>query len=231
MWNILHAALERARKADKIASDKAWRDVEFPKGVDAARIRYLTVDDARRLINACEGADFKALVRAALVTGARYSELAALQVQDFNLDAGTLHIRTSKSGKSRHVILTDEAIGLFTILTAGRAGSELILRKDGERWRKSNQDRLMRAAVARAKINPPIPFHGLRHSYASLAIMAGAEPMVIAQSLGHADLRMVTAHYGHLSPSYMRDVIRKSVPTFVEAEDDDGNVVPLRGAR
>ena len=38
--------------------------------------------------------------------------------------------------------------------------------------------------------------------------MAGAPLMVVAQVLGHADTRMVEKHYGHLAPSYVRDVVR-----------------------
>src|SRR3954454_21573420 len=37
---------------------------------------------------------------------------------------------------------------------------------------------------------------------------AGAPLTVVAQALGHADTRMVEKHYGHLAPSYVRDVIR-----------------------
>jgi integrase len=54
------------------------------KNVDTARLRYLTIAEAQRLINASEP-DFRQLVQAALQTGARYSELARLTVTDFNL--------------------------------------------------------------------------------------------------------------------------------------------------
>src|SRR6202171_5370599 len=88
--------------------------------------------------------EFRDLVRAALLTGCRFGELASVQVRDFNPDAGTLHIRTSKSGRGRHVVLHDEGIELFTDLSAGRRGVELMLRKaDGDRWGKSNQTRPM----------------------------------------------------------------------------------------
>jgi hypothetical protein len=40
--------------------------------------------------------------------GARYQELARLRVADFNSDAGTLHIRKTKTNKDRHIVLTDE---------------------------------------------------------------------------------------------------------------------------
>ena len=57
------------------------------------------------MINACR-ADFRAPVTAALLTGCRYGELAAMTVDDFNPDVGTLRVRSSKSGKSRHAVLT-----------------------------------------------------------------------------------------------------------------------------
>jgi hypothetical protein len=52
-------------------------------------------------------------VTAALLTGCRFRELAALATEDFNTDAGTITIRTSKSGKPRHVVLTDEGREFF----------------------------------------------------------------------------------------------------------------------
>jgi len=48
------------------------------------------------------------------------------------------------------------------------------------------------AACERAKINPPITFHG--HTWASLSVMAGLPLMVVAKNLGHVDTRMVEAH-------------------------------------
>src|ERR1700682_5541617 len=159
--------------------------------------------------------EFRDLVRAALLTGCRFGELASLQCRDFNPDSGTLHIRTSKSGKGRHVVLHDEGIELFRGLTAGRPGVELMLRKpDGDRWGKSNQTRPMAEACERAKIEPPANFHCLRHTYASHAVMAGAPLLVVAKNLGHADTRMVEKHYGHLSASYVADAIRAAAPRF-----------------
>ena len=77
-WTILRAALNHAFHDDLVASDAAWRKVKAFRGVDAARIRYLTVAEARRLINACDP-DFRPLVQAALQTGCRYSELCRLE--------------------------------------------------------------------------------------------------------------------------------------------------------
>ena len=50
---ILKAALNRAWRNGEVAND-AWRRVSPFKGVDKARVRYLTIAEARRLLNACE---------------------------------------------------------------------------------------------------------------------------------------------------------------------------------
>jgi integrase len=211
---VLKAALNRVWRHGKVASNAEWHRVEPFKNVGAARVRYLTVAEAIRLLNACES-DFRLLVRAALETGARYGELAALEVQDFNPDAGTLAIRKSKTGNARHVVLTDEGVAFFRSLCAGRAGSELMLQKaDGGPWRKSHQKRPMAEACERAKIKPAMGFHGLRHTWASLAVMNGTPLLVVARNLGHSGTRMVETHYGHLAPSYIADAIRAGAPRF-----------------
>ena len=211
---VLKAALNRAWREGKIPSDEAWRRVEPFEEVDGARVRYLTVAEAKRLLNACDPY-FRRLAQAALVTGARYGELTALRASDFNPDSGTVHVRTSKSGKGRHIVLNDEGAALFKSLAAGKAGDAILLSKaDGTPWKTAHQARPMKEACKRAKISPPVSFHVLRHTWASLAVMAGAPLMVVARNLGHADTRMVERHYGHLAPSYIADAIRAAAPKF-----------------
>jgi integrase len=211
---VLKAALNRAWREGKIPSDEAWRRVEPFEEADAARVRYLTVAEAKRLLNASDPG-FRRMAQAALVTGARYGELTALRVADFNPDSGTIHVRTSKSGKGRHIVLNDEGVALFKSLASGKSGDALLLTKaDGSTWYKSHQARPMAEACERAKITPAVSFHILRHTWASLAVMAGGPLMVVARNLGHSDTRMVEKHYGHLAPSYIADAIRAAAPNF-----------------
>ena len=72
----------------------------------------------------------------------------------------------------------------------------------------------MRLACESAKIKPSIGFHGLRHTWASHAVMNGVPLMVVARNLGHASVKMVEQHYGHLSESYIRDAILAAAPRF-----------------
>jgi integrase len=228
---VLKAALNRAWREGKISSNAEWHRVEPFENVDAARIRYLSVTEAQRLINASDP-DFRNVIIAALQTGVRYGELAALQVHDFNADAGTVAIRTSKTGEARHVVLTEEGAAFFRQLSAGRSGSGLMLLKaNGGAWLKSHQKRPMIEACKRANIKPAVSFHALRHTWASLAVMAGVPLLVVARNLGHADTRMVERHYGHLAPSYIADAIRAGAPRFGPVASSVGPVVPIQAAR
>jgi integrase len=211
---ILNAALSHAWREGLVGSDHAWRRVKLFENVASARVRYLTIAEAIRLINASEPA-FRQLVRAALETGCRYGELARLRAEDFNADSGTVAIRRSKTGKSRHVAVTEEGFEFFSTLTVGRPGQDLMLqRASGRPWGPSNQIAAMAETCRRAGISPAANFHALRHTYASLAAMNGAPLLVIAKNLGHADTRMVEKHYGHLAQSYVADAIRAAAPRF-----------------
>jgi integrase len=223
----LKAALNHAFDERRVAANDAWsRRVKKFRGVDAARVRYLTIAEADRLINACDPG-FRPLVRAALETGMRYSELARLEISDFNPDAGTITVRKSKTGHARHVVITAEGVAFFRQHCAGRAGDDLMFRRaDGEPWRRSNPEQPIAQACKRANIAPPIGFHGLRHTWASLAVMNAVPLMIVARNLGHRDTTMVEKHYGHLAPSFITDAIRAGAPRF--AAGGQSNVRPLR---
>jgi integrase len=212
IFNVLQAALNFAWREGKAPSDEAWRKVERYRAVDSPVLRYLSEAECVRLVNACP-ADFRQLVRAALLTGCRYSELTALHGADFNPDAGTLLVRASKSGKSRHVVLTEEAQRFFADATAGRAGDALIfVRAKGQPWQPSDKQRPLAQACKVAKIAPAVGFHVLRHTHGSTLAMRGVPLPVIAKQLGHADTRMTEKHYAHLSPNYVADTIRANFP-------------------
>jgi integrase len=163
-------------------------------------------------------------VNAALLTGARYGELCRLRVRDFHAASGTLFVEKSKSGKARHVVLTDEGQTFFRQLAAGRPGDAIMLTKDGLPWGRACQPRPIAEACRNANIRPA-GFHVLRHTYASLLVMAGAALPVIAENLGHRDSRMVEKHYGHMTASYVAEQIRRFSPALGTVEPS--NVVTI----
>ena len=214
---VFRAGLNLAFADNEVSTDTAWRAVRKFRETGQARVRYFTTGEIRCLVNAAQG-PFKDLVQAGLFTGCRYSELTRLRVSDFIAESGTVLVAKSKSARRRHVVLTEEGQRFFSQLTAGRTGGALMLvRADGSPWNPSDQRRPMIEACTTARITPA-GFHTLRHTYASHLVMSGAPLSVIAHNLGHAEITMLEAHYGHLAPSYIAETIRKFAPDFGTAE-------------
>jgi integrase len=222
---ILKAALNHGFAEKRIVSDYEWRRVKSFKGTDPEEIRFLSLAESKRLISAAEG-EFRPVIQAALLSGARYGELCRLRVRDFNEDVGTLSIRKSKSSKARTIYLTPEGVRLFQTLAIGRTDNDLLLRhENGSAWGKSHQDRPIREACERANIVPHYKFHELRHTYGSLLAMAGVPMKVIADSMGHANTTMPEKHYAALAPSHVGETIRRNLPKFGLRKS---NVVAMR---
>jgi integrase len=226
VFGIFKAALNMAWRNDPVLDDKAWRKVQPFRGATASRARYLTFDECARLSNACDS-DFRALVQGALHTGCRYSELTRLAPRDFDERAGTLAIRLSKSQQPRHIMLSADAVEFFADRVARAGSSPWLFTRGGLQWKRSWQIRPMVEASRAAHVKPAASFHILRHTFASHAIMAGAALMVVAETLGHADTRMVELHYGHLAPNFVTDEIRRTAPRYGFAVDRS-TVTPLR---
>lgn len=208
VFTFLRAALNLAYESQKITTNAAWASIKPFAKVDAPRERYLSDDEALRLANAC-APDMRALVTAALLTGCRYGELITVRAGQFDRDNGTLHIPESKSGKRRDVVLASEGRQFFETATAGKGAADLVfLRAGGVAWKRVDQVRPLKAACKAARIFPAVGFHILRHTYASRLARANVPMAVIAKQLGHADLRMTTRHYAHLSPGYVADTVR-----------------------
>jgi integrase len=223
---VLKAALNHAFREGHAATDEAWRRVPPFREADAPKIRYLEPAEIKRLVNATD-LGFRPLVQAALLTGCRYGEITAFRVNDFDATAGTVTVRTAKSGKPRHVVLTEDGIALFEAHTVGKAGDALAFtRPDGNPWGTSHQKRPLRAACERAGISPAVSFHILRHTYATTLLRSGVPLPVIAANLGHADTRMTERHYAHLAPSHVANVIRAAMPNLGIVERS--NVETLR---
>jgi integrase len=207
---VLKAALNVAYKAGKAPSDDAWRKVEPFKKVDAAKLRYLNDDEAKRLVNACDPV-FRPMVQAALLTGCRYGELASIRLPDVDLAAGTVWLTDTKARKARIAYLEAEGVRLFKTALAGKVGDALVFpRPDGERWAASQQARFLADACQNGKVDKT-GFHDLRRTFGARLARRGVQMAVIAEALGDADERIVRKHYAHLSPSYLADTIRANV--------------------
>ncbi len=222
---VLKAILNKAFHDELVGDDTAWRSVKpFPQA-DEPIIRFLTEAEATRLVNAAR-VDFRPLVKAALFTGARVGELTALEVSDFETETKSIYIRPSKSGRGQHIPLNPEGYDFFRRLTAGRKTDEkIIVRAGSKAWGKNHHVRPLAEACKAARIAPAISFHELRHTYASTLAQLGVELLTLSKLLGHADTRITSRHYAHLTDLTLHAAVAK-LPGF--GHKKDGKVARIR---
>ena len=214
---IFKAILNKAYEDEMVPSSEAWKKVKPFADVDEPIVRYLKADEAMRLINACP-LDLRQLVKGALYSGARYSELAGATVSDYSPDTQSLYIRPSKSGKGRHVPLNPEGAKHVAACCVGKKGNaQIFMRADGADWGKNYHVRAMLEACKNGGIDPAIGFHQLRHTYASLLAQQGADLLTISKLLGHADTRITSRHYAHLCDKTLANAVNRFLPSFGEA--------------
>jgi integrase len=217
---VLRIALGRALKQGKVLRNVAQL-VDAP--AKASRdFRPLSADEAARFLGSVEGDRLEALYVVAIATGCRQGELLALRWSDVDLEAGTFVIRHTlerntrklaepKTERARRgVRLGAEALAslrahrtrqLEERLAAGRKwtdGDYVFTSGIGTTLDSRNVTRRFQHLLAAAGL-PSMPFHGLRHAFATLLIESGEDLGVVSRILGHADLRTTADVYAHLT--------------------------------
>ena len=216
---ILRVALQMAWENGKFDSDRAWRCLRRLPHVDRPRVLHLSRDECRQLLEKCRP-DLRRLVLAALYTGCRMTELTRMRCSHVGRDGYGIYIAPLKSYKPRFVFLPDEAMLWFLRLVEGKKPNEaLFLRDCGKPW-FGNQKHLFKQAVRDAGLPDEFSFHGLRHTYASQLIGAGATIYSVAEQLGHADPTTVLRTYGHLSPQIRESEVRQRFTT-IDPDNDE----------
>lgn len=169
------------------------------------RERYLTVDEAQRLqtaVRRSENPVLRYIVPMLILTGARKREVLDARWEDFDPPRRLWRIPMSKSGKARHVPLSDGAVALlgrlprmadcpwpFANPKTGRPFVSIFYAWDHAR---------RQAGLAEVRI------HDLRHSFASLLVNSGRSLYEVQHILGHTQVK-TTQRYAHLSQATLLD--------------------------
>ncbi|WP_200375976.1 site-specific integrase [Thiocystis violacea] len=168
------------------------------------RHRYLSQDELQRLFQAMDAEPNQVIVAALkflLLTGMRKEEALQARWEHVDLDQGTLFLPDTKSGRSRYVVLNPAALALLQAqprhedhpyVFPGRVAGRPV----------NNPQKGFRRLLAAAGITN-LRIHDLRHSFASLAVNAGATLYQVQHLLGHASAQ-TTQRYAHLSDDALR---------------------------
>ncbi|MDN3519780.1 DUF3596 domain-containing protein [Aquisalimonas lutea] len=191
----------------------------------------LTPEELQRVLAACERRSFARLVRFAVSTGLRTSELLGLEWSDINWSRGSVRInRVIVRGRAKPVTKTLAGQHEIELLPVARealvAEYRAQVRIGGRIWRdpatglpyasdaaiRRHWRHTLRAASVRYR--PP---YQLRHTYASWLLTAGEDPSWIAMQMGHADWAMIRRVYARWIPQIHQSAGERGAQLFVEA--------------
>lgn len=169
-----------------------------PLGTQADFPRYLTQEEAARLLAAEPDPEFRCLWRFLIATGCRRSEALQIQAKDVDLHRRRISIGHTKNRKPKYIVINAEvAAVLWEILPD--VGSLWPWQADSV---THHFKRTARAA------NLDCRLHDLRHTYGSWLAMAGVKLQVIKDLMSHQDIK-TTLIYAHLSQEHMEEAAMK----------------------
>ena len=185
---------------------------------------YLPVDEIFRLLDGLKGDSVLALRNRAILetlysTGLRVGELVGMDVGDVDFDGGLVRV-LGKGNKERLAPVGKKALSCIRAYLDRRgqaktvgdmSGEPLFLNRLGGRLTARSVARLLDGAIRRLGLMRPVSPHGLRHTFATHMLDAGADLRVVQELLGHASLT-TTQRYTHVSMDRLMEVYDKTHP-------------------
>ena len=163
------------------------------------RERYLSTEETQRLRHAIENSpnkQLKNIVALLLLTGARKRELLDARWEDVDLERRNWRIPMSKSGKPRHVPLSNAVIDLLKDLPKW-SGCPYVVPNP----KTLNPYNSIQCSWNTARENAglkDVRMHDLRHSMASNMVNSGRSIYEVSKILGHSQIK-TSQRYAHLA--------------------------------
>ena len=184
---------------------------------------FLSAADIDKLLAAPEGDDplslrDKAILETLYSAGLRVGELAGLNLDDLDLDSGTI-IARGKGKKERLALLgipAKKAIQHWlacreALTPKARKQSAVFLNHRGGRLTVRSVGRLLEKYLAKVGLDPRTSPHTIRHSFATHLLDAGADIRSVQELLGHSNLT-TTQIYTHVSTQRLQESYQKAHP-------------------
>ncbi|HUY24215.1 MAG TPA: site-specific integrase, partial [Candidatus Saccharimonadales bacterium] len=221
---VLHRMLRDAVRWDLVSRNVA--QLVSPPRMAESNIEVLRREQVDALLEVAASDPWEALWVLALGTGMREGELMALRWQDLDLEAGLVQVRRTASRGPEGMIFAEPKTpnsrrriklgqGELAALHRHHAAQAAARLQVGPLWQEQDlvfcqadgqpilRERIFRTAfrqlLARAGL-PVITFHNLRHTHATLLLLAGVNAKVVSERLGHASVAFTLRVYSHVLP-------------------------------
>jgi integrase len=198
--NSLKHLLRLAMEWEIIPTNPA-QGVKAPKA-PAGRTRYLQPEELKAVLDTAP-VWLRPIIGLLAATGMRRSELLGTRWVDVDLANSIIHLRQTKNGDARPVYLNELALTVLRSLPGsdGHQPTSLFPGITPEQVSMAFRRTCRKLGIADCRL------HDLRHTAASHMRLQGHGIDVIADLLGHRDLRMAK-RYQHLSPQFLHSAVR-----------------------
>ncbi len=231
---IIRASLKQAVLWNLIPRNAA--DAVRPPSIQRMELQYLNRDQVQQLVEAAHNETAAALYAVAATCGLRRGELLGLRWSDLNFDKGQLTVqRTAHRIKGEGFVFGEPKtqagrrtirVGAFALnalrkqrtrqneqrLYAGPAWEDtgLIFTSGlGTPLEPARVTRRFQATLAAVGL-PPVRFHDLRHTAATLLIEQGVAIKAVQATLGHSTIATTMDVYSHVTPT-MQDSVAEAM--------------------
>jgi site-specific recombinase XerD len=244
MLSALRGVLKNAWRLGQMDAESYQRAIDIQSIAGSApsqaeRGRHITLGEFMALLSTCAGEDTAAGVRDAAILavgyacGLRRSELASLQVEDFDAGKRTLTIH-GKRNKVRIMPIENGALDALTdwlhvrgntsgsIFTQIRKGDHLT----GDGLTDQAIYHILATRAEQAGVKPFSP-HDLRRTFAGDLLDSGADIATVQKLMGHASVA-TTAGYDRRDAQARRKAIARLHVPYQKRTRPRGNPVPER---
>ena len=189
--------------------------------------RFLSNEEAQRLYEAVKKSDnpmLQYIVPMLILTGARKREVLDARWEDFDLIRRQWRIPMTKSGRPRHVPLSEGVLQLLDSIAQGKGCDPVFA---NPKTKKAYNSIYFSWNTARKSVGlGDVRMHDLRHSFASFLVNAGRSLYEVQKILGHTQIK-TTQRYAHLSQDTLLEaanVVFRAVPLLLSLPKHVGDV-------
>ena len=246
---ILHKAFNHAVRQGLLIRNPA--DQVDPPRAKNKRMTVLSPNEVTRMLESSRDSQFGILYRTAVGTGMRRGELFGLQWGQVDLDLGYIYVLHSLDylasqgtyllkepktsyGKRQIALSPSLSISLRehrqreieskALLGTTLKDSDFVFaRHDGLPLVPSTVTVKFKQMLLTAGL-PEIRFHDLRHTHATLMLLAGVHPKIVSERLGHASIVITLDLYSHVIPGMQEAAAEKFDRYLAPKLDRTGDV-------
>ncbi|MFD2640050.1 site-specific integrase [Piscibacillus salipiscarius] len=239
IYSVVRSSLQYAVRMQLLSTNFA-DSIEKPKENTMKEVKVWSTSEVKQFISSIEGASRYAIAyKLAVYTGMRQGEILGLRWKDINFEKSYLTVQqklthkgkiesgAKNKGSMRNISLNkyiiEELLKHKEIIELEKVDNQnhyqdnnlVVCTEIGTPCHPRNLLRLLYSHIEQSGVSR-IKFHDLRHTHASLLLLADVNIKIISERLGHASIRITLDTYAHLLPNMQKEAIKKLDTLFGE---------------